>query len=150
MCTNDIPGQQVRSRVRSVPALSSLRCFTCQHHRRRCVYAVRVLRALGGGELRTAWTWAGTPWRTPIYDPRGGPQPLSMGRIRVENVGSGSQVRREHPNPLICHTVHLHTCAFVSQQWGGEMSYHDIKHVRASGKNRSQESNLAGPPGGAV
>ena len=65
------------------------------------VYAVRVLRALGGGELRTAWTWAGTPWRTPIYDPRGGPQPLSRGRIRVENVGSGFQVRREHPNPLI-------------------------------------------------
>ena len=101
LCTNDIPGQQVRSRVRSVPALSSLRCFTCQHHRRRCVYAVRVLRALGGGELRTAWTWAGTPCRTPIYDPRGGPQPLSMGIIRVENVGSGSQVRCEHPNPLI-------------------------------------------------
>ena len=47
----------------------------------------------------------GTPWRTPIYDPRGGPQPLSMGRIRVGNVGSGSQVRREHPNPLILYSV---------------------------------------------
>ena len=101
MCTDNIPGQQVRFRVRSVPALSSLRCFTCQHHRRRCMYAIRVMRALGGGELRTAWTWAETSWRTPIYVPRGGHQLLSMGRIRVENVGSGSQVRREHPNPPI-------------------------------------------------